>query len=113
MSASLHAGFVLLGNQSGFVTSSPKRPAMDHLRGTTTEERVVAIDEVAEQVWISKHDGPAVPVIRNAPRTVYPKSLDELIETCSTWRSPERVGAAGSHWAPSASAISDSVCRHA
>ena len=44
-----------------------------------------------------------------APRTVYPRSLEELIEICSKHKPSERIHAAGSHWALSGAAISDSV----
>ena len=68
----------------------------------------MAIDEVAGQAWTRKHDDPSIPVVPSALRTVYPKSLEELIEICS--RKPsEKIHAAGSHWALSGAAISDSV----
>jgi len=69
----------------------------------------MAIDEVFGQDWTRKHDDPATPVVRGAPRTVYPKSLEELIEICSTRKPSEKIHAAGSHWALSGAAISDSV----
>jgi hypothetical protein len=69
----------------------------------------MAIDEVSRQVWTRKHDDPAKPVVPSAPRTVYAKSLEELIEICSTRKPSENIHAAGSHWALSRAAISDSV----
>src|SRR6267378_516680 len=69
----------------------------------------MAIDEVAGQAWTRKHDDPAATVVPSAPRTVYPKSLEELIEICSTRRPSEKIHAAGSHWALSGAAMSDSV----
>lgn len=69
----------------------------------------MAIDEVSGQAWTRKHDDPALPVVPSAPRTVYPKSLEELIELCSKRAPSEKIRAAGSHWALSEAAISDSV----
>lgn len=69
----------------------------------------MAIDEVAGQPWTRQHDDPALPVVPRAPRTLYPKSLAELIEICSTRQPAEKIRAAGSHWSLSRAAISDSV----
>ncbi len=69
----------------------------------------MAIDEVAGQAWTRKHDDPALPAVPSAPRTLYPTSLEELIEICSTRKPSEKIHAAGSHWALSGAAISDSV----
>lgn len=69
----------------------------------------MALAEVSGQVWTRKHDDPAMPVVPSAPRTVYPRSLEQLIEICSKRRPSEGVHAAGSHWALSGAAISDSI----
>jgi hypothetical protein len=74
----------------------------------------MAIDEVSGQPWTRKHDDPARPVVPrsmdgNAPRKLYPKSLEELNELCSTREPSERIRAAGSHWGLSEAAISDEV----
>src|SRR5882757_9328978 len=69
----------------------------------------MAIDEVDLAPWTRKHDDPAMPVVPSAPRTLYPKSLQELIQICSTRKAGENIHAAGSHWALSEAAISDSV----
>ena len=69
----------------------------------------MAIDEIRSQAWVRKHDDPAAPVVPSAPRTVYPKSLEEVIEICGTRGKNERIRAAGSHWALSEAAISDTV----
>jgi hypothetical protein len=69
----------------------------------------VAIDEVAGQVWARKHDDPMMPAVLSAPRTLYPKSLEELIEICAKRQPAERIRAAGSHWALSEAAIADTV----
>ena len=69
----------------------------------------MAIDEVSGQAWTRKHDDPAMPVVPSAPRTVYPKSLEELIEICSKRKPSEKIHAAGSHWALSEAAISENV----
>jgi hypothetical protein len=65
--------------------------------------------EVAGQAWTRKHDDPGFPVVASAPRTVYPRSLEELIEVCATRTPAEKLHAAGSHWALSGAAISDDV----
>jgi hypothetical protein len=67
----------------------------------------MALDEVFEQAWTRKHDDPAVAVVPSAPRTIYPKSLEELIEICSKRPDTDRIRAAGSHWALSEAAIAD------
>ena len=69
----------------------------------------MAIDEVLGQAWTRKHDDPAIPVVPSAPKTEYPKSLEELIKICSTRPPSEKIHAAGSHWALSDAAISDSI----
>jgi len=69
----------------------------------------MAIDEVSGQAWTRKHDDPAMPVVPSAPRTVYAKSLEELIEVCSKRKPFESIHAAGSHWALSEAAISGNV----
>ena len=69
----------------------------------------MAIDEVVGQAWTRKHDDPALPVVPSAPRTAYPRSLEELIEICAKRQPAERIHAAGSHWALSGAAISDTV----
>ncbi|SFO42608.1 hypothetical protein SAMN05216332_11624 [Nitrosospira briensis] len=69
----------------------------------------MAIDEVDGQNWTRKHDNPSFPVVSNAPRTLYPKSLEDLIHICTNRAPSERIHAAGSHWALSEAAISDSV----
>lgn len=69
----------------------------------------MAIDEVFGQPWTRKHDNPTTPVVPSAPRTVFPKSLEELIEFCKNRQSFEKFHAAGSHWALSEAAMSDSV----
>ena len=69
----------------------------------------MAIDEVVGQAWTRKHDDPALPVVKSAPRTAYPRSLEELIEPCKSRKPTEKLHAAGSHWALSGAAISDSV----
>src|SRR5688572_24755633 len=69
----------------------------------------MAVDEVAGQAWTRKHDHPALPVVPSAARTVYPKSLEEVIEICSKRQRSERIHAAGSHWALSTAAVADNV----
>jgi hypothetical protein len=59
----------------------------------------MAIVERDGQPWIRKHDEPGVPVVPSAPRTLYPQTLEDLIEICQTRAPAERIHAAGSHWA--------------
>jgi len=69
----------------------------------------MAIDEVDGQAWTRKHDNPSFPVVPSAPRTLYPKRLEDLIQICANRAPTERIHAAGSHWALSEAAMSDSV----
>ncbi len=69
----------------------------------------MAIEEVNGQPWRRKHDNPDVAVIASAPRTLYPQGLEDLIKICANRAPAERIHAAGSHWALSEAAISDSV----
>ncbi len=65
------------------------------------------IDEVQFSPWTRKHDDPRFNLIPRAPKIVYPKSLEELIELCQNRPPGQRFKAAGSHWALSQAAISD------
>jgi len=67
----------------------------------------MALDQVFDKPWTRKHDNPAAPKFSSVPRTVFPRSLEELIEICSTRQPNERLHAAGSHWALSEAAIAD------
>jgi hypothetical protein len=67
----------------------------------------VAIDEVVNSPWTRKHDDPRQPLIRRAPKIVYPRSLEDLIEICKNRPPIQRLKAAGSHWSLSRAAISD------
>jgi hypothetical protein len=67
------------------------------------------IDEVNGQPWTRKHDNLLSPVVPNAPRVLYPKSLQDLIDICANRKPSERIHAAGSHWALSDAALSDNV----
>ena len=69
----------------------------------------MALDEVVNQVWVRKHDDVAIPVVPSAPRTVYPHSLEDCIAICRERQAHERIRAAGSHWALSEAALSDTV----
>src|SRR5436190_5618606 len=66
------------------------------------------MDEVQGQPWTRKHDNPEVPTLPAAPRTLFPTSLEDLIDFCATQQSKRGATAAGSHWALSAAAIADS-----
>lgn len=65
------------------------------------------LDEVRDSPWTRKHDDPRFDLIPHAPKIVYPKSLEELIELCRRRPPGQRFKAAGSHWALSEAAISD------
>jgi hypothetical protein len=65
------------------------------------------VDEVRLSPWTRKHDDPRFNLIPQAPKIVYPKSLEELIELRRYRPAAQRFKAAGSHWALSEAAISD------
>src|SRR2546423_10628450 len=69
----------------------------------------MAVEEVDGQAWTRKHDNPSLPMVPHAPRTLYPKLLEDLIQICAGRAPSERIHAAGSHWALSEAAMSDSV----
>lgn len=59
--------------------------------------------------WTRKHDNPDAPAVAHAPTIDYPTTLEELIQICADRTPSGRLHAAGSHWALSEVAISDSV----
>lgn len=63
--------------------------------------------EVNGAMWRRKHDDPAAPTRPSTPRILYPTSLEEVIELCTTRRRGERATCAGSHWSLSAGAVAD------
>jgi len=65
------------------------------------------IDQALLSPWTRKHDNPDSSLIDEAPRILYPKTLEDLIEICRIHPRSERLKAAGSHWALSGAAISD------
>src|SRR6266566_2245145 len=67
----------------------------------------MTIEECQLCPWTRKHNDPRFDLISHAPRIVYPKSLEELIELCRSRPPDQRFKAAGSHWALSQAAISD------
>jgi len=67
----------------------------------------MAIDEVLNSPWIRKHDRPGT--ARTAAKILYPRSLQDLIQICSTRVPGTHLRAAGSHWALSPAAVSDDV----
>lgn len=64
----------------------------------------MATDLVIDAPWARKHDMPGEPLIPNAGETLYPHTLEDVIEVC---RRGGHLMAAGSHWALSDAAISD------
>ena len=69
----------------------------------------MATIEVDGQDWTRKHDNPSSPRVPKAPRTLYPQSLEDLVEICSSRPANQRIRAAGSHWALSEAAVSDHI----
>src|SRR5262249_34257132 len=67
----------------------------------------MAIEQVANQPWTRKHDLPTKPTIQSASKILFPTSLEQLIEICTTRKPKELLKAAGSHWALSEAAIAD------
>jgi hypothetical protein len=58
--------------------------------------------------WFRKHDKPGDPHIPQAPVIFYPRNLVDLITICGDHPPSMRLHAAGSHWALSEAAVSDS-----
>lgn len=69
----------------------------------------MTINQIFNKPWTRKHDVPGSPLIPKASKIFYPKSLEDLIQICSNRKPSEHFKAAGSHWALSPAAISDSV----
>ena len=69
----------------------------------------MAIDQILNAPWTRKHDNPQKPLIATASKIQFPKSLEELIEICAKRPPNEFLKAAGSHWALSDAAISDTT----
>jgi hypothetical protein len=69
----------------------------------------MAIPQTSGQPWTRKHDNPMVPTVPAAPTTMFPTSLEDLIQICATRPPGQRARAAGSHWALSKAAIADSI----
>lgn len=67
----------------------------------------MTIDHVPGPAWTRKHDDSRAPLLPSTPRTVYPRSLEDLIRICREHAPGERLRATGSHWALSPAAISD------
>jgi hypothetical protein len=67
----------------------------------------MGIPQMLFSPWVRKHDKPGVPLIPQAPSTIFPQSLADLIEICRTRPPGQRLHAAGSHWALSTAAVSD------
>ena len=44
----------------------------------------MALDEVFSKPWTRKHDKPGVPAVPAAPRIVFARGLEDLIEICQT-----------------------------
>ena len=65
------------------------------------------VEEVRQSPWTRKHDDPRFNLIPQAPRIVYPTSLEQLIALCRDRPATEHFKAAGTHWALSQAAISD------
>jgi hypothetical protein len=68
----------------------------------------MVLDQVTNASWTRKHDEPGKPYHPSVPRIVYPKTLAELVEICAD-NSYGPLHAAGSHWALSDAAVSDTT----
>jgi hypothetical protein len=66
------------------------------------------VTEELGAVWNRKHDDPGVPTVASAPSTLYPTSLEDVIDLCAN-RPGAGMTAAGSHWALSDAAIADNT----
>jgi|GEM_PF-2514991 len=60
------------------------------------------------KAWTRKHDKPGTPFIRKAP-ILYPESLEDVIKICAERKPENFLRAAGSHWALSDAAVSDTI----
>jgi hypothetical protein len=69
----------------------------------------MAATEVHKVPWTRKHDEPGVALIPSAATIAYPTSLEDVIGLCQSRAPQDRLRAAGSHWALSRAAVSDSV----
>ena len=69
----------------------------------------MALDQAFGQAWSCKHDDPGRATNPAAPRTIYPKSLEELIDICTNRLANERIHAAESHWTLARAAIADTT----
>src|SRR5262245_31411270 len=65
------------------------------------------VDPQINQPWTREHDLSGTPYIPQAPTTLYPTTLEELIDICRRRSPSQRLKAAGSHWALSDAAVSD------
>lgn len=69
----------------------------------------MAVTQRTSVPWTRKHDLPGSPLFPFAPKIYYPASLKDLIEICKSRPPGEQLKAAGSHWALSNAAVSDSA----
>jgi len=67
------------------------------------------IAEAVNVPWTRKHDVPGQPLVPSVAKILYPTSLEEVIQICSSRQTGQKFHAAGSHWALSNAAISDDV----
>jgi hypothetical protein len=69
----------------------------------------MAATEVHNVPWTRKHDEPGVNLIPSAPTIAYPTTLEDVVALCQKRAPADRIRVAGSHWALSRAAVSDSV----
>src|SRR5438093_993118 len=69
----------------------------------------VAVTQCIGAPWTRKHDMPGSPLFPAVPKTYFPRSLEDLIEICKSRPIGERLKSAGSHWALSTAAVSDTA----
>jgi hypothetical protein len=69
----------------------------------------MAVTQLLGSSWTRKHDLPGAPLLPVVPKIYFPSSLEDLIEICKSRPTGESLKAAGSHWALSNAAVSDTA----
>jgi hypothetical protein len=69
----------------------------------------MVVTQLHDVPWTRKHDLPGAPLFPSAPTIYYPSSLQDVIEICKSRPARQNLKAAGSHWALSNAAVSDTA----
>jgi len=67
------------------------------------------VTQLLNSFWTRKHDLPGEPLLPVVRKIYFPTSLNDLIEICKSRPAGEHLKAAGSHWALSTAAVSDTA----